>query len=830
MPFYKKALQQFLKASTELTFLVSRNGRIQYFNPSALQALKSDQGQEEIPMILNLMPKLNMKKWGELWEQIAIEEQYPFTSEFMNTDGDFFPVEAKGMLLNVDGEETCLLVARNTVELNRYKNLLDLTSNVAKIGHWEWDFIQKKISISDSAYQLMGLSPTDEEIDSDTVSNFLQKKISPEKLHTFYQNSWLKAFKTGIPNHSELSFNIQGKVRQFHLHIEPVQAEGRTINMYGTIQDIEAITDRSDQMYLALTSFEKSSDMIFWVDEQGTFINVNEACSFHSQYTKEALLEMKVFDLEETYDETRWKQFTSKIKTNKSLPIEGFHKGKDGKKYPVEGHAIYIEHKGQIYICAILRNTAKRLERIRRLTTATYTIEHAMEQIIWLNAAGNIVYCNKRFCEVMEYSEEESHQLNIQDINPSIDKAEWQAHWNVLKKEKSQDITTIQITKSGKKMDVLVSANYYNLEGQEINCAFIKDISTRIQKERELEAAFREIETLKNQVEQDRAYLIEEAKLKNNFGEIISGSSAYAKVLADIEQVATTDATVLILGETGTGKELLARAIHELSNRSNKPLVKVNCATLAAELIESELFGHEKGSFTGAFRQKIGRFETAHNGTIFLDEIGELPIDLQPKLLRVLQEGEFQRIGGNKTFTIDTRIIAATNRDLATLVEEGKFREDLYYRLNVFPIINIPLRERKEDVPMLLEFFLKKYQEKTGKAALKITKGDMERLMNYTFPGNVRELENIVERAVILSKSGGTLNLKSVLNLAKKERKATNTTFMSMEEMTKQHILDALKRCNWKVTGKRSAAELLQMNGQTLYSRMRKYGLLEYLK
>ena len=266
--------------------------------------------------------------------------------------------------------------------------------------------------------------------------------------------------------------------------------------------------------------------------------------------------------------------------------------------------------------------------------------------------------------------------------------------------------------------------------------------------------ALAEVQKLKNRLQSENVYLRDEIKHVHNFEAIISQSAAFGAVLDKVEQVATTDATVLILGESGTGKELLARAVHSTSKRQDRPLVKVNCAALPASLIESELFGHEKGAFTGAVARKIGRFELADGGTIFLDEIGDLPLELQAKLLRVLQEGEFERLGGNRTLVADVRVIAATNRDLEEAVRESHFREDLYYRLNVFPLRVPPLRERPDDIPLLVRHFVDKYSNKTGKPISTLPQEALERLQVYRWPGNVRELENIIERAVILSRDG----------------------------------------------------------------------------
>ncbi len=317
-------------------------------------------------------------------------------------------------------------------------------------------------------------------------------------------------------------------------------------------------------------------------------------------------------------------------------------------------------------------------------------------------------------------------------------------------------------------------------------------------------------------------YLQEEIKLTYNFEEIISKSKDFQKVLQQIEQVASTDATVLILGESGTGKELIARAVHNISNRSKRPLVKVNCATLPANLIESELFGHEKGAFTGAMERKIGRFELADGGSIFLDEIGELPVELQAKLLRVLQEGEFERLGNPKTMKVNVRVIAATNRNLQQAIEKKEFREDLYYRLNVFPIICPPLRDRKEDIPLLVRHFCQKHEGKIGKKISSIAPDVMTALMDYDWPGNIRELENIIERAMILSR-GNSLEYGEWIPVEKMPLAKSQSARLG--DLEKEHILETLRKTGWKVSGEKGAAKILGLNPTTLEARMKKLGI-----
>ncbi|WP_300464557.1 sigma 54-interacting transcriptional regulator [Desulfobacula sp.] len=337
------------------------------------------------------------------------------------------------------------------------------------------------------------------------------------------------------------------------------------------------------------------------------------------------------------------------------------------------------------------------------------------------------------------------------------------------------------------------------------------------QKQAAEEALF-EIKNLKEQLEQERAYLKEEIKLEHNHENIIGKSDALKYVLYKVEQIAQTDTTVLVLGETGTGKELVARSIHGFSNRKNRALVKVNCAALPSNLIESELFGHEKGAFTGSSSRQLGRFEIADGATLFLDEIGELPLELQSKLLRVIQDGEFERLGSSHTIKVDARIIAATNRNLEEEVQQGRFRDDLWYRLNVFPITMPPLRDRIEDISLLVEYYIRKIAKRMGKHTGIIPKNVMNTLQNYHWPGNVRELENVLERAVINS-SGPKLHLVDDLN---KPFAYLSKSLKTLEAVERDYIVRMLEQTHWKVSGKNSAAQILGLNRSTLRARMRK--------
>jgi len=349
----------------------------------------------------------------------------------------------------------------------------------------------------------------------------------------------------------------------------------------------------------------------------------------------------------------------------------------------------------------------------------------------------------------------------------------------------------------------------------------------RKRRDAELLAHLDEIRGLRDRLEEENVSLREEVKATHDFEEIVGQSAALNQVLARLSHVAPTNVAVLLLGETGTGKELLARALHERSPRSARPFLRVNCAAIPASLIESELFGHEKGAFTGAMAARAGRFEAAHGGSLFLDEIGELGIDVQAKLLRVLQDGTFERVGSSRTLRSDVRIIAATNRDLERAIAEGRFREDLYYRLNVFPLRLPPLRDRREDIPLLVWSMINRRQRALGRRITDVPKRAMQALAAYDWPGNVRELENVIERALVLSR-GATLYVEDPGGAATTTPGAgapATFTPRPLDAVERDHILAVLERCGWRVNGAGNAADVLGLHPNTLRFRMKKLGI-----
>lgn len=359
-----------------------------------------------------------------------------------------------------------------------------------------------------------------------------------------------------------------------------------------------------------------------------------------------------------------------------------------------------------------------------------------------------------------------------------------------------------------------------------------RDITERQMTQQRLQSAMEELRELKQRLEQQNAYLQEEILIEHHYREIVGQSEPILTIVKQIDVVGPTDASVLIHGESGTGKELIARAIHQSSRRSDNPLIRVNCAAIPAELFESEFFGHVRGAFTGAMRDRVGRFELADGGTLFLDEIGEIPLELQSKLLRVLQEGQFERVGEERTRKVDVRIITATNRDLLAEVKAKRFREDLYFRLNVFPILSPALRERPEDIPLLASHFVKQICSRLGRPPARLRKTDVERMQNYNWPGNIRELQNIIERALITSKGQDLLLDMPVGQAAAVGPAETGTpeiggilTEAQLRTLEKDNLNAALAACDGKIFGKDGAAALLGIKPTTLASRLKRFGI-----
>ncbi len=472
-------------------------------------------------------------------------------------------------------------------------------------------------------------------------------------------------------------------------------------------------------------------------------------------------------------------------------------------------------------------------------------VEAMNEGALTLAADGTILFCNQRFADIAQVSMEKIIGSSLYSYFSPADLLLLKGLFEQGLKENSKLELTLK-TGGKKSTPVLLSISALIHTGMpEAVCMVVTDLTEqkrnealRIEEEAlqkahdkletevaertvELRTALAEIQAMKEQLEIENIYFRHESKMKHQHENIIGQSDGLKYVLYRAEQVAPTNATILILGETGTGKELIAAAIHNLSPRKERPLITVNCAALPANLIESELFGREKGAFTGADSRRIGRFEVANGSTLCLDEIGELPLELQAKLLRVIQHHEFERLGSSQTIKIDVRIVATTNRDLDEEIRQGRFRQDLFYRLNVFPITVPPLRQRKDDIPLMVQSFIERFSRKLGKQITSIPKETMKTLQDYPWPGNVRELESIIERAVILSR-GPVLQLVDKLNISSP---ILSSVVRTLEETERNQIMKILDETGWRIEGRDGAAAILGLHASTLRARMHKIGI-----
>jgi len=594
-----------------------------------------------------------------------------------------------------------------------------------------------------------------------------------------------------------------------------------------------AMQNDSDIQRLSYFTLNQSNESFFWIDEEGTIQHVNPAATKLLGLEYDEIVGTKIYDLHPGENEQLWQERWEKLKKERRLVFEKKQSKVDGKFLDVEVAQYYIEFDDHAYTVSLVRDKIKEdairkrlLESERRLSTLMANLPGMAYRCLF-DKNWTMEFISKGCKKLTGYLPNELIKNQIVAYLDLMHEEDQESVWKTVKEKVKQNkpfqVKYRLITASGEEKWVWEQGSAVRNKNDEIVAleGFITDITEIKKAEQELIEKEKMVRELKDKLQEETVYLQEEIKLSSNFDEIITKSPKFRKVLKQIEQVAETESTVLIQGETGTGKELIARAIHNNSNRSDRVLIKVNCAALAPELIESELFGHEKGAFTGAYNKKAGRFELANKGTLFLDEIGEIPLNLQVKLLRVLQEGEFDRLGGTKTVKTDVRVIAATNRNLEKAVEKGDFRQDLFYRLNVFPVSIPPLRDRKEDIPLLIKFFVKKYASKTGRKINETSEKVIKSLMDYNWPGNVRELENIIERAVVLC-TGRRLVYGDWIP---ENKVGSGAKISTLEENERNHILNALEATNWRVSGEKGAANLLGMKRTTLESRMKKLGI-----
>jgi PAS domain S-box-containing protein len=626
--------------------------------------------------------------------------------------------------------------------------------------------------------------------------------------------------------------------------------------------------DASDDTRYRL-AFEHCSDAMILLDPVSDRVtDANRAAQRLLGYSREELRRLPVTDLHPS-QRPGLAVFTQSVIERGSDWTNAMEcRRKDGSVFKPEYSASVVNESGRVCVLAVLRDPAE-LERhqaraeaetyIRRGISEWRRIEHlfrdierenqlilraAGEGIYGVNAEGKTTFANPAAERILGWSAEElvgrdMHSLVHHTKGDGSPYPDYECPIYAAFRDGTVHRVDDEVfwRKDGSPIVVEYTSTPIRDRGVLVGAVIVfRDVTRRKQAEERLHAALEELNTLKQRLELENAYLQEEIRTEYNHWEIIGRSQAVQKVLHQIEVVAPTDVSVLVHGESGTGKELIARAIHEASSRSDRPLIRVNCAAVPRELFESEFFGHVRGAFTGALRDRVGRFELADGGTLFLDEISEMPLELQGKLLRVIQEGQFERLGEEHTRKVDVRLIAATNRDLAHEVKEGRFREDLYFRLNVFPIESVPLRERVEDIAMLASHFLQRVGKRLNLPDLRLTHGDIRRLSAYSWPGNVRELENVIERAAILARGGRlALDLPATepehprvsipMSQATPGGDSAVVTDEERRRRDRQNLVEALRACNGKVFGPGGAAELLGVKPTTLASRIKSLGI-----
>jgi PAS domain S-box-containing protein len=727
--------------------------------------------------------------------------------------------------------------------LRESESRLRRAQEAARVGTWELNIPTGEVVWSEIIWQFLGLEPGDGKATIERFAEF----IHPDDSERAWRN-----MNRAIEHDDDLAdeFRIvrtNGEVLWLAAKARVIRsADGRAQRMIGVNIDITDQHRALDELRESQERFAKSfranpQPMSLTLLATGEYLDVNDSFLQMSGYRRDQIIGKTSLELNIWGSPEARETFVEDVKERGSLVNrETRFYARDGSVRTLLSSAERLEIDGKQCLLVASSDITERMLAQQKLLESEARFRNMADTapvMIWIaDVNKNATYFNQQWLEFTGRSmEQESgsgwtngiHPLDVDGSMKLFDAAfESREPFRMEYRLRRADGTYRWVIDSGTPR-LSTTGEFLGYIGSSVDITDRKESEAALVFAHEaLENAYAEVNQLRGQLQEENIYLQEEIKLQQNFGEIVGSSDALKYVLFKIEQVAPTDSTVLITGETGTGKELVARAIHTASTRRDRPMVKVNCAALSATLIESELFGHEKGSFTGALARKIGRFELADGATLFLDEIGELPLELQVKLLRIIQEGEFERLGSSKTVKVDVRIIAATNRNLREHVNKGLFREDLWYRLNVFPITVPPLRQRRDDIPMLIEHFANTFSRKLGKEINSVAPATINALRNYSWPGNVRELANVIERAVI-NTHGPVLRVREQLHASNGDSNgdATRAVARTLEEVERDHIIRVLEDRSWRIEGPQGAAHVLGMNPSTLRTRMGKLGI-----
>lgn len=796
--------------------LLDESSKIVSFNTRAEKIFGLDARELIGNYWAGLDAQLTLIHWRKRWAEITKTKSIIYETDIATGSAYLRPVRVRIAHVN---NELALVELTDLIAERVAPYQLEAISAVVNAGHFFYDRIDKTFNISQVGRNLLGLEEVDDRMQVIAHFNKTMPAAEWERLSEFATDVLNTAKKFTFPFRMEnekgsVYLELFGESFGNALHVTHIAGSLRPARVASpSVKSKQSITGE-----LARFSIEEARDMIFWTKPDGRFHYVNQSAALRLGYLKNQLEGSEISLIAPYFKGEFQNDFWKQLRQEKSFTAEYDLLNANGKKVPVSTMVNYLRFGDEEYACSFSRDLSVKKKRDAVIELSRAALDFASDYIIWLEEDLTIRYLNKSMLNLVGQKMSDWDGLHYSEL------------FNKISPDKLVPGSSLEYTiKDPAGRPHYIDLRCDLLEHQEIKYLALvgRDVTERRKKQEKLEIALDQIKELRDRLQHENVTLREDLSTNYNVNNIITVSPKYRKVLQKMSQVAGVDTTVLITGETGTGKELLARAIHQMSDRMDAPLVKVNCAALPESLIESELFGHEKGAFTGATSRKKGRFEMADGGTLFLDEVGEMPLDLQAKLLRVLQEDEFERLGGTETIKVDVRLIAATNRNLEKMVAAGRFRSDLYYRLNVFPIVNIPLRKRQEDIPVLIEYFVSKFAKRQRKDIKEINAADIEQLKTYDFPGNIRELENIVERAVVICNSE-VLNIP--LEKRKKIWKATEE-FLSFEDMQRRHIIEALKQTAGRITGPQGAGQLLDLNDRTLMSKMRKLNIhkREYL-
>ncbi|MFT6130355.1 MAG: PAS domain S-box-containing protein [Neolewinella sp.] len=811
-----------------------KQGRIAHANEASARLLGYTMPQLLRSSYLEIDPNYSLLGWKKFWKQLSSEGSTHLDTQFVNVEGIFFGVRGHITFDELAGDrELCLIVFSSTEEGRREADLLEAVQRDGKIGSWEYHLGTGQVFVSPLLREWLGWSLERDFYPVGDLAEKLSLHLLPSQKK---EAATLLSRLTRATRAAEVTLDLQladGQTRSLLLRGQSVENEVEVRKIYGTAvreeDHLAGMVPAGDESTFQF-SLDQSRDAIVWINLTDSHVAyANARARELTRYSRQEIIGLPAKLLSNDLTTA-----LEQLRANHYLELSTETNRKDGTAYPTRaGIHFHAAPDGQEYAVIVSHDSSRETANTEDLQLHTATLNTLQEWVIWLNNDHEIAMLNTAARRKLSRTTTlELTGLPLIELMPELEiPALAQVRQEQLDGRVRPDTDYVYADTTGKERTLQVSFVQVAAGSRMYLGVICRDVTNEMAGRRRLQEAKRRVDELRKQLESENEVLKEEIDTVTANGPIITVSKKYMQVLGQIGQVAGTDATVLVTGETGTGKELLAQSIHNFSNRGARRMVSVNCAALPENLIESELFGHERGAFTGAFAQKKGKFELADGGTIFLDEIGELPLEMQSKLLRALQEGEIQRIGSQDVIHVDVRVVAATNRNLEQMIGQGTFREDLFYRLNVFPIHNLPLRERQEDIPVLVKHFTKIYAQKIGRPVTQINQKDLEQLVAYDFPGNVRELINLVERAVITSKDS-TLNLGASLRALRRTDRgdgklslSPNDRLVSFEEMQRQYIMEALRRTKGKVTGSGGAAELLKVNGRTLMSKMVKLGI-----